>query len=1424
MEGPDDSKGKRKELDGPAGELKRTPENASGSPSSEHGTTIRDARALWGGAVSPESSLSKTIRARAAQARLTRVSKLQPPVRRIAEAEPGKEALEESDFALIGLLGEGSMGMVFSARQESLDREIAIKMIQSEAATDSEARSKFLAEAMVTGELEHPNMVPIHDFGGTPEGTLFYAMKQVRGTSWDNVIREKSLEDNLAVFLSVCDAVAFAHDKGVIHRDLKPENVMLGDYGEVLVVDWGLAASIGSDKAEPLTAESGLAGTPAYMAPEMAKCEIGKVGPSSDIYLLGGILYEIVTGLRPHTGKDVYACIHAAMENIIQPTDEKSELIQTALRAMATEPQARYASVKDFQQELREYQRHGESLKLSSAAGERLRRTDDAAEGDLYRECTEIIAGFQQALELWRGNASAMLGLRKAREAFAEAALERGDLALARSEVAAMESECRSLPGNHERLDSPVGLADRVDAAILEAARKERVARLSRWGAVGAGTLMLIVSVLAYWITKGQRDRAVVAERDALGAKAEETRQRQTAEEALRRAERENYYNVIGLADAKIADSQMDQAETLLWNTAGDFRLWEWGRLIRACHQELLTLRGHSESVTSVAFSPDGNRMVTGSQDGTANVWDAESGLEIASLKGHTSYVYSVSFSPDGRRVATGSYDRTAKVWEMESGKEILTLKGHLSGVSSVAFCPDGNRVLTGSNDNTAKLWDARDGDEILTLTGHLNGVNSVAVSPEGKRAATASDDNTAKVWDIESGDLILTLSAHSGFVRSVAFSPDGKRIATGSWDSTARVWDAESGDEILTLRGHSKYVMSVSFSPDGRRLATGGYDNTAKVWDTTTGRELLTLRGHSRLVSGVTFSPGGSRLVTGSYDKMVKVWDTQGARDTLTLGVLSGPVSAIAFSPSGRRIVTGSSDGTATLWDVESGRELSPLKRHSDDIAFAAFSGDEKRVVTAGRDNTLKVWNVESGEEVLTVSSRSSSVTCAALSPEGKRIITGSHDGTAILSDAAWEVGTGQPELTLTGHSGSVSSVGFSPDGKRVVTGSYDMTARVWDTENGQELLTLTGHSRSVTSVCFSPNGRRVVTASTDDTARVWDAESGREIVTLKGHFGGVNTAIFSPDGKRVLTGSSDGTAKVWDAENGREVLTLRGHSGYVNCAVFSPDGERVATGSSDRTARVWDAFGWEPSPEGVERQARERYTRWLDKVHAGMQAAPEESAVPTTSASAQALLAEDTFDGTLGLDWEILHPDPTHYSLSKNPGTLTITTQEGGFARSSTNYRNLFLIDCPLSPGEDFQITTYLSRFRPVADWNQAGLICYNDDDNYLKWNCERSDGGSVVFALGRETQGELNPTLFSAPSGLDSFWLRVTKRGYRYTVSTSFDGEAFRSHGEFGWGDGAIKRVGLFAKNGPDSLAPEVDALFDFFEVRAVPAETR
>jgi WD40 repeat protein len=292
--------------------------------------------------------------------------------------------------------------------------------------------------------------------------------------------------------------------------------------------------------------------------------------------------------------------------------------------------------------------------------------------------------------------------------------------------------------------------------------------------------------------------------------------------------------------------------------------------------QEIRTFRGHTGQVRSVAFSPDGTRVLTGSSDETAKLWDAETGQEIRTFLGHTGWVVSVAFSPDGKRVLTGSWDGTAKLWDAETGQEIRTFRGHASWVFSVAFSPDGKRVLTGSWDSTAKLWDAETGQDIRTFRGHMGQVDSVAFSPDGKRVLTGSGDETAKLWDAETGQEIRTFLGHTSWVRSVAFSPDGTRVLTGSWDSTAKLWDAETGQEIRTFRGHTGRVFSVAFSPDGTRVLTGGRDYTAKLWDAETGQEIRTFRGHTGRVFSVAFSPDGTRVLTGSRDSTARLWDAE--------------------------------------------------------------------------------------------------------------------------------------------------------------------------------------------------------------------------------------------------------------------------------------------------------------------------------------------------------------------------------------------------------------------------------------------------------------------------------------------------------------------------------------------------------------------
>lgn len=629
-------------------------------------------------------------------------------------------------------------------------------------------------------------------------------------------------------------------------------------------------------------------------------------------------------------------------------------------------------------------------------------------------------------------------------------------------------------------------------------------------------------------------------------------------------------------------------------------RGFEWFYWQRQTHLALTTFRGHLAGVTSVAFSPDSQRIVTGSLDQTAKVWEIASGRELFTLTGHGDVILSVAFSPDGLRIVTGSDDQTAKVWDAANGKELFMLKGHNYGISSVAFSADGQRIVTGSDDKTAKVWEADSGKELLTLRGHTNRISSVAFSPDGQRIVSGSRDKAAKVWDAANGKELFTLKGHSDLIRSVAFSPNGQQIVTGSGDKTAKIWEAASGKELLTLKGHSHFIWSVAFSPDGQRIVTGSEDQTAKVWDAANGKELYTLKGHSDPIRAVTFSPDSQRIVTGSGDDTAKVWETASSNDVLSLKGHSDLIRSVAFSPDGRRIVTGSFDQTAKVWEIASGRELLMLKGHSDMIISVAFSSDGQRIVTGSGDNTAKVWETANGKELFTLKGHNEPIWSVAFSPDSRRIVTGSEDKTAKV----WDAANGKELLTLKGRSGPIWSVAFSPDGQRIVTGSEDQTAKVWEAANGRELLTLKGHSGPIWCVVFSPNGQRIATGSGDKTARVWEAVNGKELLTFKGHSGPVWSVVISPNGQRLVTGSGDQTAKVWEIGSGRELLTLKGQSGPVMSVAFSPDGQRIVIGSLDRSAKVWGAASveqvaaWQKEEKGAEeRLASQRSERGTAK-----------------------------------------------------------------------------------------------------------------------------------------------------------------------------------------------------------------------------------
>jgi len=581
-------------------------------------------------------------------------------------------------------------------------------------------------------------------------------------------------------------------------------------------------------------------------------------------------------------------------------------------------------------------------------------------------------------------------------------------------------------------------------------------------------------------------------------------------------------------------------------------------------------------TITSVAFSPDGRFVLTGSNDETARLWDTATGQQIRSFNGHTMQITSVAFSPDGHSVLTGSLDRTARLWDAATGQQLRSFEGH-GEVESVAFSPDGRFVLTGSEDNTARLWDASSGQQLRTFEGHTSFVTSVAFSPDGRYVLTGSRDNTARLWNTATGQQLRSFEGH-GKVESVAFSPDGRFVLTGSGfsaedDNTARLWDASTGQQIRTFEGHTFPVTSVAFSPDGRFVLTGSADKTARLWNTATGQQIRSFKDHLDVIWSVAFSPDGRSVLTGSDDHTARLWDVASGQQIRSFEGHTGMVFAVAFSPEGRSVLTGGRDETARLWNTATGQQIRTFEGHTFPVTSVAFSPDGRLVLTGSEDKTARLWDAATGQQIRSFEGHTDHVDSVAFSPDGRFALTGSgsvleNDNTARL----WDVSTGKQIRSFEGHSGPINSVAFSPDGRSVLTGSWDKTARLWDAATGQQIRSFQGHTEWVNSVAFSPDGRYVLTGSYDNTARLWDAATGQQIRSFEGPNGWVNSVAFSPDGRSVLTGSGDETARLWNTATGQQIRTFEGHTFPVTSVAFSPDGRFVLTSSYDTTTRLWD------------------------------------------------------------------------------------------------------------------------------------------------------------------------------------------------------------------------------------------------------------
>ncbi len=599
-------------------------------------------------------------------------------------------------------------------------------------------------------------------------------------------------------------------------------------------------------------------------------------------------------------------------------------------------------------------------------------------------------------------------------------------------------------------------------------------------------------------------------------------------------------------------------------------------------------LRSHRGGVKSVAFSPDGQWLASGSLDNSIILWDVKTGTPIGTpWQGHSSGVMSVAFSPDGLRLASGSGDNSIILWDVKTGMPIGTpWQGHSSSVMSVAFSPDGLRLVSGSLDNSIILWDVKTGTPIGTpWQGHSSGVMSVAFSPDGLRLASGSGDNSIILWDVKTGMPIGTpWQGHSSSVMSVAFSPDGLRLASGSWDSSIILWNVKTGTPIGTpWQGHRDPVASVAFSPDGLRLASGsiGANGNIILWDVKTSTHIGTLwQGHRGWVESVAFSPDGLRLASGSGggsgDMSIILWDIkagtplgtswQGHRER---------VSSVAFSPDGLQLASGSWDNSIILWDVKKGTPIgAPWQRHRDKVTTIAFSPDGLRLASGSEDKSIILWDVKTGTPIGTPWQKHlGKVTSITFSPNGLQLASGSEDKSIIL----WDVKTGTPIGTpWQRHLDRVTSIAFSPDGLRLVSGGFnDNLIILWDVKTGMPIGTpWQGHRFPMESVVFSPDGLRLVSGHWDSSITLWDVKTGTPIgLPWQGHRDPVASIAFSPDGLRLASGSggnSDNSIILWNVETHTPIGQLWQEKD-VDSVAFSPDGKLLASDNGN-DVMIWD------------------------------------------------------------------------------------------------------------------------------------------------------------------------------------------------------------------------------------------------------------